>query len=127
MKTFFCLAALLMGVAARPAVAQIVWTMGEATLSTGITVRGNLRYQPEMNILLVRMADKCRVYQARDLQHFEFAELITSRRRLFKALDVPQNGQQDAVPLIFEELVPGATVRLLLRKMHHANTTLSQR
>lgn len=113
MKTILCYTALLMGVAVQPALAQIVWTTGEATLSTGITVRGDLCYQPEMNALMVRVADKCRVYPAGHLQHIEFADLTTGCRRYFTVLDVPQPGQQEAVPLIFEELVPGATVRVL--------------
>ncbi len=113
MKTFLCYTALLVGVAVQPALAQIVWTTGEATLSTGITVQGDLCYRPEMNVLLTRVADKCRVYSARDLQHMEFADLTIGCRRYFTVFDIPQPGQQEAVPLIFEELVPGATVRVL--------------
>ena len=120
MKTILCLAALLTGVAAQSALAQLVWTPGEATLSTGVTVRGDLCYQPEANTLLVRIADKCRAYPASQLQHFEFAELTTSCRHSFTVLDVPQDGQQDAAPIIFEELVPGATVRVLQLVGHNA-------
>lgn len=113
MKTIFCLAALLTGVAVDNSVAQPVWKPGEATLGTGITVRGDLYYQPEANTLLVRIADKCRAYSASQLQHFEFVEETTSHHHHFTVFDVAQEGQQEAVTIIFEELTPGATVRVL--------------
>lgn len=116
MKTLFLIAALLMGVAARPALAQLVWQEGEATLSTGITIRGELYFKPDANALLFRTAGKCRVYQSSQLHHFTFVEVVNSIPcyRLFTAYAVPKNGQEEEIsPLLFEELSPGATVRLL--------------
>ncbi len=115
MKTFFLIAALLMGVATRPALAQLVWQEGEATLNTGITVRGELCFQPDANALLFRTAGKWHTYPASQLQRFTFFEAINavSYVRNFSVYAVPQNGSEEAVPLIFEELTLDAPVRLL--------------
>lgn len=51
MKTLLLVAALLTGVAARPALAHLVWQPGEVTLSTGIVIRGALCFQPGANTL----------------------------------------------------------------------------
>lgn len=113
MKTLFLIAALLMGVAARPALAQIVWQEGEATLSTGIIVRSELCYQPDSNALLVRSGSTCRTYTASQLQCFQYVNTADVYRH-FTVHYLPKNGQPDELaPLILEELIPGATVRLL--------------
>ena len=115
MKTLFLIAALLMGVAARPALAQLVWQEGEATLSTGITIRGELYFQPDANALLFRTAGKWHTYPASQLQGFAFIETITaiSYFRHFTVYAVPQSGSEETASLIFEELTLDAPVRLL--------------
>lgn len=113
MKTLLFTAALLMGVAARPVLAQLVWHEGEATLNTGITIRGELSFQPDANALLIRVAGKCRVYPAGQLQGFQYVDKTSARYHFFKAYTVVKNGQEEETALLFEELVPGATVRLL--------------
>ncbi len=92
------------------------WQEGEATLNTGITVREKLCFQPDANALLFRTAGKWHTYPASQLQSFAFSEGINTVPcfRHFTVYPVPQNGSEEAVPLIFEELLPlDAPVRLL--------------
>ncbi len=121
MKTFLCYTALLLGVAVQPVAAQLTGHPGEAVLSTGITIRGDLCYQPDANSLLISTGDKWRSYMASQLQSFHFTELATGHPHRFTVFDIPQKGQ-DAVSVILEELTPGVPIHLVRLMGNRANT-----
>lgn len=93
----------------QPARAQVVWSGGDATICTGITIRGEMCYQPTANALLFRLADKWRYYTAAELQNFRYVESRTGTQHWFSIYPVGQEG----TPFIFEELIPHVYVKLL--------------
>ena len=116
MKTNLLIFTLLTGFTALPAIAQLIWHEGEATLSTGITVRGELSYQPQADALLFRRmaTEKWQTYPGEQLQGFRFVDVATSTSFVFARYDVqPPTGETRA--LLFAELIPGATAVQLLR------------
>ena len=94
-----------------PAKAQLLWYKGELTLVTSIRLTGEVCYQPKANAVLFRMAGKWRVYQAHELEWFQYIDMTTIHR--FAPYEIlGKNGETQSV--LFEELtVAGAEVRLL--------------
>ena len=114
MKTNILIITLLTSLVALPAVAQLIWHEGEATLSTGITVRGEVCYQPQADALLFRRmaTEKWQTYSADQLQAFRYVDVAAGTLLVFVRYDVEQpNGETRA--LLFDELIPGAVVGLL--------------
>ena len=97
--------------------AQLVWYKGEVTLVTTIRLTGEVCYQPQANAVLFRMAGKCRVYQAHELERFQYTDMTTVHR--FAPYDILlKNGETQSV--LFEELTAaGADVRLLELSVQH--------
>ena len=96
-----------------PAHAQRVWHPGEATLFTGVILRGELSYQPEANAILVRREGTLHAYTASQLQSFSFVNGETFTRHHFGIYTVSPNGRNDEVALIFEKLTPVIAILLL--------------
>jgi len=97
-----------------PARAQksFVWHQGEAVLTTGLTVRGELCYQPRANALLFRQAGKTRTYTADNLLRFCYIDIATSILHTYGVYGVPQpTGETRAV--VFDELISGVAIQLL--------------
>ncbi len=93
---------------------QLIWHEGEATLITGITLRGELSDQPQVDALLFRQAGQVRTYLADELIRFSYQDATDNRRHVVATYDVPQpTGENRAV--LLEELIhiPGMSVRLL--------------
>lgn len=100
-----------------PAKAQLVWYEGEVTLVTSIRLTGEVCYQPQANAVLFRMAGKWRVYQAHELERFQYTDLRAIHR--FASYEILQkNGETRSI--IFEELnATGPEVQLLALSVHH--------
>jgi hypothetical protein len=114
MKISILIIALLTALSAPSATAQLMWHEGEATLSTGITVRGELCYQPQADALLFRRTptDKWQTYSAEQLQAFRYVDVAANTLFVFTRYDVGQP-TGDTRALLFEELIPGALVGML--------------
>ena len=104
-----------------PVHAQLLWNEGEITLNSGITIRGELCYQPDANTLLFRMAGKWRSYSDNQLQRFHFVDKATNAYRQFTLYEVGQDSQGNTTHLIFEEIIAGVTIRLLQLPGSRAN------
>lgn len=115
MKTQSIFSTLLLLIAlCGPARAQesLVWHKGEAVLTTGLTIRGELCYQPRADVLLFRQAGKTRTYTADNLLRFHYTDIATSIAYTYGVYDVPQpTGETRAI--VFNELIPGAAIQLL--------------
>lgn len=121
MKTILFTSALLAGLIVHSASAQFAWNEGEVTLSTGVKLWGSISHQAKTDILLVRTLDKVKTYTPDQLQGFQFIEPSTGAFRHFSVYHLTSDKYQETMPVIFEELIPGATVQLLqLSEQHNA-------
>lgn len=100
------------------ATAQILWLEGDVTLITGVKIRGEIDYQPQADLLLIRTPDKVRTYTADQLRQFHYIDLSTSHFRTFSSYEITQpTGETRSV--IFEELIPNGLVPLLQLPASH--------
>ncbi|MBC7570480.1 MAG: hypothetical protein H7319_12190, partial [Spirosoma sp.] len=117
----------LLGLGLHTANAQssLRWHEGDVTLSIGITLHGELGYQPHSNALVVRIGDKWRTYSADQLQGFRYTDVDSNYSHQFRVYETAGPDMQ-SVPLIFNELVPGQSVALLQLPGQHGATWLAQ-
>ncbi len=94
--------------------AQLAWHKGEVMPTTGIRLWGELCYQPRTHSLLFRntAATPWRTYPADQVRQFSYMAAATNGLHHIGAYDVPMPTGQ-TITLLFEELIPGATVPLL--------------
>jgi hypothetical protein len=94
--------------------AQLAWHQGEVVPTTGIRLWGELCYQPRTHSLLFRTTAETpwRTYPADQLRQFSYMDAATNGLHHIGTYDVPMSTGQ-TITLLFEELIPGATVPLL--------------
>jgi hypothetical protein len=99
------------------------WHTGKVVLDTGDTLRGNVKYEMQSDILQVQANDKAESFTARKVLFFEIFDETVKRYRNFYSLPYSQAGQYKA-PVFFELLEEGK-LTVLCREFLEYRTTSS--
>lgn len=90
------------------------WHKGYAVLLKGDTVKGEIKYDLENNLIQVKTKKRLGTFSARKLLFFEFQDAISQNFRLFYALPYFTSASY-STPVLFEIMVEGP-VSLLVRE-----------
>lgn len=99
------------------------WHTGKVVLDTGDTLRGNVKYEMQSDILQVQVDKKSESFTARKVLFFEIFDETVKRYRNFYSLPYSQAGQYKA-PVFFELLEEGK-LTVLCRELLEYRTTSS--
>ncbi len=99
------------------------WHTGKTVLDTGDTLKGNLKYDLQTDIVQVQIGEKLESYTARKVLYFEIFDNTVKRYRIFYSLPYATAGQYRA-PIFFELMTEG-DVTLLSRESIEYRTTSS--
>lgn len=100
------------------------WHSGKAVLDTGDTLRGNIKYEMQSDILQVQVDKKLESYTARKVLYFEIFDETVKRYRNFYSLPFSQAGQYKA-PVFFELLEEGKLTVLCRESLEYRTTSSS--
>jgi hypothetical protein len=117
----------ILGCIAGPATSQQFafefWHTGKVVLDTGDTLRGNVKYEMQSDILQVQVDKKLESYTARKVLYFEIFDETVKRYRNFYSLPYSQPGQYKAP--VFFELIEEGKLTVLCREFLEYRTTSS--
>lgn len=82
------------------------WHDGKIVLDDGDTLKGNVKYDMQNDLLQLQQGDKLGSYSARKVLYFEIFDATIKRYRTFYSLPYATGGQYKA-PVFFELLVEG--------------------
>jgi hypothetical protein len=100
------------------------WHSGRAVLDTGDTLRGNIKYELQSDILQVQANKKLESFTARKVLFFEIFDETVKRYRTFYSLPFSQAGQYKA-PVFFELLEEGKLTVLCRESLEYRTTSSS--
>jgi hypothetical protein len=100
------------------------WHTGRAVLDTGDTLRGNIKYELQSDILQVQANKKLESFTARKVLFFEIFDETVKRYRTFYSLPFSQAGQYKA-PVFFELLEEGKLTVLCRESLEYRTTSSS--
>ncbi len=100
------------------------WHSGKAVLDTGDTLRGNIKYEMQSDILQVQVDKKLESYTARKVLYFEIFDETVKRYRNFYSLPFSQASQYKA-PVFFELLEEGKLTVLCRESLEYRTTSSS--
>lgn len=100
------------------------WHTGRAVLDTGDTLRGNIKYELQSDILQVQANKKLESFTARKVLFFEIFDETVKRYRNFYSLPFSQAGQYKA-PVFFELLEEGKLTVLCRESLEYRTTSSS--
>ncbi|MEP2772899.1 MAG: hypothetical protein ABJH05_12175 [Fulvivirga sp.] len=115
-KTLLIVFAMLLACGAYAQFPSEVWHDGELVLVNGDTLKGQIKYNLETD--LVQFSDDkktIKTYTARKLLHFEIFDKTSNRYRRFYVLPYNLSGNYNA-PIIFELVLEGRKLTLLSRE-----------
>lgn len=90
------------------------WHEGKAVLTSGDTVRGKIKYDPQNDIIQVELANRFESYTSRKVVFYEIFDQKLNNYRQFVALPFSANGGYKT-PVFFELLTEGK-ITLLSRE-----------
>lgn len=99
------------------------WHEGRIVLEQGDTLKGNVKYSMQNDLLQFESNGKLESFTARKVQYFEIFDQTAKRYRQFYSLPYTTSGEYKA-PIIFELLSEGH-MTLLCRETVEARTTSS--
>lgn len=99
------------------------WHAGKAVLDSGDTLRGNIKYDMQSDILQIQIENKLESFTARKILFFEIFDGTVKRYRNFYSLPYSAAGQYK-VPIFFELMTEG-DVTLLCREALEYRTSTS--
>lgn len=100
------------------------WHTGRVVLDTGDTLRGNVKYEMQSDILQVQVEKKLESFTARKVLFFEIFDETVKRYRSFYSLPFSQAGQYKA-PVFFELLEEGKLTVLCREALEYRTTSSS--
>ncbi|MBL7871352.1 MAG: hypothetical protein JNM78_07060 [Cyclobacteriaceae bacterium] len=100
------------------------WHTGKVVLDTGDTLRGNIKYEMQSDILQVQVDRKLESFTARKVLYFEIFDETVKRYRNFYSLPFSQAGQYKA-PIFFELLEEGKLTVLCRESLEYRTTSSS--
>lgn len=90
------------------------WHDGRIILDSGDTLKGQLKYNMQNDIVELQASNKLETYTARKIVTFEIFDVTTKRYRKFYTLPYALNGQYKAP--VFFELIEEGKITLLARE-----------
>lgn len=99
------------------------WHPGKMVLDTGDTLKGNLKYDLQTDIVQVQIGEKLESYTARKILYFEIFDNTVKRYRVFYSLPYATAGQYKAP--VFFELIAEGDLTLMCRESVEYRTTSS--
>lgn len=99
------------------------WHPGKMVLDNGDTLKGNLKYDLQTDIVQVQIGEKLESYTARKILYFEIFDNTVKRYRVFYSLPYATAGQYKAP--VFFELIAEGDLTLMCRESVEYRTTSS--
>jgi hypothetical protein len=96
------------------------WHDGKIILDTGDTLRGQVKYNMQNDLIQLLSKNKLETYTARKIVTFEIFDITTKRYRLFYSLPYAFKGQYKAP--VFFELIEEGKMTLLAREVLEVKT-----